>query len=204
MSQGRRGCEWPDGCNRGALREVDAGPIGHPGRRWLCLHHAGRVWNARKAANRAAGLCTCGALPTPGFKTCEPCRERDTDAHRRGRRLKAFARSCGLTLPREPGRRRAFFDAYRQAHGRSQRAARRAWNKLMHRRRGRWCYEDEAAVARVSVPWEGHRVTVQALCGLRGIRDVHGVPAEPAPRSAAIYWLRVHGAPDVPDWREAA
>ena len=123
MSQGRA-CQWPDGCNRGALREVDTAPIGHPGRRWLCLRHAGRVWNARKRANRDAGRCPCGAAPTPGFKTCETCRRRDTDSHRRGRRLTELARSCGLTLPRQGGRRDAFLSAFRVAHGRSPTAER--------------------------------------------------------------------------------
>ena len=66
------GCEWPDGCNRGGFRAVS---MPEHGERFLCLHHAGRVWNARKAANRAAGLCACGANPTPGFRTCARCRE---------------------------------------------------------------------------------------------------------------------------------
>ena len=59
-------CEWPDGCNRGAFRDVLVGSreLG------LCLRHAGAVWNARKRANRAAGRCPCGAAPTPGYRTC--------------------------------------------------------------------------------------------------------------------------------------
>ena len=189
MSQGRA-CEWPDGCNRGALREVDTAPIGQPGRRWLCLRHAGRAWNARKRANREAGRCPCGAAPTPGFKTCARCRERDTAAHRRGRRLAELARSCGLTLPRQAGRREAFFSAFRRAHRRSQRRARRAWNRALHRCR---LTLPAAAVVRVSVPWEGHAVTCEAAYGLRGVEYVCGVPvpercAGAAPGKQASRW----------------
>ena len=77
-----RGCEWPAGCNRGGYRQVVMSDVGE---RFLCLRHAGQVWNARKAANRAAGLCACGAEPTPGRATCERCRERARLDRRRAR-----------------------------------------------------------------------------------------------------------------------
>ena len=37
-----------------------------------------------RAVRLAAGLCACGAMPTPGYRTCEPCRTRDR-ARTRGR-----------------------------------------------------------------------------------------------------------------------
>ena len=38
-----RGCEWPEGCNRGAFRSVLHGDV----ERGLCLRHCGAVWNSR-------------------------------------------------------------------------------------------------------------------------------------------------------------
>lgn len=168
-------CQWPGRCNRGALREVDTGPIGEPGRRWLCLWHAGRVWNARKQANREAGLCPCGAAVTPGMRTCARCRERGRWERAKSRRLAKLAGECGIVLPRQAGRRRAFFDAYRQAFHRCQRQARRAWRRYWHR--ARTYYPDDAAVARASATWEGQAVTCEAAYGVRGVVRVHGVPA---------------------------
>jgi len=71
---------------------------------------------------------------------------------------------------RRRGRREAFFSAFRIAHRRSQRAARRAWK----RRHGLKLLA--AAVARSSVSWEGHAVTCEAAYGLRGVEYVCGVP----------------------------
>ena len=177
-----RGCEWPEGCNRGALREVDSSAIGHPGKRWLCLRHAGRVWNARKAANRAAGLCPCGAAVTPGKRTCARCREGERQAKRLRRAVKRFADECGIRLPREAGRRRAFFDAYRVAFSRCQAAARREWNRRCDRALRRAVGHGggsmpESATSRVSVSWEGRAVTCEATFGLRGVAGVRGVPS---------------------------
>ena len=92
-----RGCEWPEGCNRGGFRLVS---MPEHGERFLCLRHAGQVWNARKSANREAGLCACGSEPSPGFKTCERCRERAKHDRSRARAFNARAAECGLTLPR--------------------------------------------------------------------------------------------------------
>ena len=176
-----RSCQWPDGCNHGALREVDTGPIGHPGKRWLCLRHAGRVWNERKRANRAAGLCPCGAPVTPGRRTCARCREGERQAKRLRRAVKRFADECGIVLPRQAGRRRAFFDAYRIAFSRCQDAASREWrrrcDRALRRAVGRGvCSMPESATSRVSVSWEGRAVTCEATFGLRGVEYVCGVP----------------------------
>ena len=94
-----RACEWPR-----ALREVDTAPLGEPGRRWLCLHHAGAAWNARKQANRAAGRCPCA-----------PHRGRARLDKRRARRVRELARDNGIEAPQEPGRRRALLAAFVQA-----------------------------------------------------------------------------------------
>ena len=123
-------CQWPEGCNRGGFRTV---AMPEHGERFLCLRHAGAVWNARKAANRAAGLCACGAEPSPGFKTCERCRERGRRDRKRSRAFAARAAECGIRLPRQAGRRRAFIAAYCEAFRRSQRAARRAWRRSWSR-----------------------------------------------------------------------
>ena len=167
-----RGCEWPEGCNRGGLRPVLDDGI----ERWLCLRHAGQVWNGRKSANRAAGLCACGAEPSPRFKTCERCRERGRLDRKRARAFNARAAECGLTLPRQAGSRRAFLTAYREAFNRSQRAARRAWRRAWAR--GSLRSLSGAFTATVVVPWEGHLVTVQATMdyGAGGMR-VRGIPA---------------------------
>ena len=168
-----RGCEWPDGCNRGGFRRVLM--PGH-GERFLCLRHAGAVWNGRKSANRAAGLCPCGAAPTPGRRTCERCRERAREDRRRARAAVARAAECGIRLPRQAGRRRAFMMAYREAFKRSQRAARRAWRQALAR--GTLRALTEPFTAAVAVPWEGHSVTVQATFDMsRGGMRVRGVPA---------------------------
>ena len=99
-----RGCEWPDGCNRGGFRTVLQDGV----ERYLCLRHAGAVWNARKAANRAAGLCACGAEPDPGYRTCARCRERARFDRRIARAFNVRAAECGIELPRANGRRRAW------------------------------------------------------------------------------------------------
>lgn len=167
-----RGCEWPDGCNRGAFRTV-AVPDGR--NLALCLRHAGREWNRRKAANRAAGRCPCGAAPTPGYRTCEACRERGRRVRKRARAFNARAAECGLTLPRQAGRRVAFLNAYREAFSRSQRAARRAWRRSWARGSLRSL---GPFVSTVAVPWEGHQVTVRATFDMsRGGMTVHGIPA---------------------------
>ena len=167
-----RGCEWPAGCNRGGFRTVlDAGV-----ERFLCLRHAGAVWNARKAANRAAGLCACGAVPTPGRATCERCRARARSDRARARAFNARAAECGIRLPRQAGRRRAFIAAYAEAFKRSQRAARRAWRRSWAR--GSLRSLTEPFTATVAVPWEGHSVTVRATFDYgRGGMRVRGVPA---------------------------
>lgn len=170
-----RACEWPDGCNQGAFHEVDTAPIGRPGRRWLCLRHAGRVWNARKQANREAGLCPCGAAVTPGRKMCERCRERAREDKARSRNLRRFAAQCGITLPRQAGRRRAFLRAYATAFRLCQKQARRAWNRRWHRARGNLL---ESVTAAVGVSWEGHVVTCEATVGIRGTEYVSGIPEQ--------------------------
>lgn len=184
---GKRGCEWPDGCARGAFHEVDTAPIGHRGTRALFLHHAGQVWNARKQGNRAAGRCTCGAEPSPGYRTCGTCRERARLKKRRQRALAARAAECGIVLPRQAGRRLAWWRAYCEAFNRSQRAARRRW--FSNRTRGAG---DEAVMVAVSVPWEGEgrAVTVAATCGWRAPGDttcpIRGVPDAAPVDSAAL------------------
>ena len=129
---GKRACEWPDGCNRDGFREVDTAPIGHPGKRWLCLAHAGRVWNARKRANREAGLCSCGAAVTAGFRTCARCRERGRRDRKRSRNLTRLAAECGIVLPREPGRRRASLAAWSTAFRAASRERDRRWREKHH------------------------------------------------------------------------
>ena len=166
-------CQWPDGCNAGAFRRVVMPDVGA---RRLCLRHAGAVWNGRKAANRAAGRCACGAEPSPSRRTCERCRERARADRARARAFNARAAECGIRLPRQAGRRRAFIAAYCQAFKRSQRSARRAWARAWARSpvralTGQWS-------ATVAVPWEGHSVTVQATFDMRrGGMTVRGVPA---------------------------
>ena len=160
-----RACEWPDGCARGAFRTVLLD--GHP--RALCLRHCGAVWNARKRANRAAGRCACGAEPTPGYRTCERCRAVARTAKRRERNVNRLAAECGITLPRQAGRRSAFLSAYCEAFNRSQRAAHRA-----SRRRGGLL---GPVAVQVAMPWEGHQVTVQAVAGRAGFGPPRGVVA---------------------------
>ena len=171
MYESSDGCEWPDGCNQGGFREVDTAPIDLPGRRWLCLKHAGDVWETRRRANRAAGRCTCGAAVTPGFASCPECREAARLRKRLGRNLTRYAAQCGITLPREAGRRRAFFDAYSRAFVQCQDRAARAY-----RRRLGWALNPAPATARASVGWEGHVVTCEARYGLRGDGYVTGIP----------------------------
>ena len=174
-------CQWPEGCNMGAFRLVSM----PEGERWLCLRHAGRVWNARKAANRAAGRCACGAEPSPGFKTCERCRKRNSLDRRRARAFNARAAECGIRLPRQAGRRRAFLWAYCEAFKRSQRAARRRWHRAWAR--GSLRSLTEPFTAAVSVPWEGHTVTVEATFNLSlGGMRVAGVPDRRVPTLAVV------------------
>ena len=172
MTMLNQGCEWPAGCNMGAFRNVamqDGGSLA------LCLRHAGRVWNARKQANREAGLCPCGANPTPGYRTCATCRERGRRYRRRSRAVNARAAECGIRLPREAGRRRAFLSAYREGFKRSQKQALRAWRRSW----ARGSLRSLGAFTRtVAVPWEGHAVTVRATFDLSaGGMTVHGIPA---------------------------
>ena len=168
-----QGCQWPAGCNRGGFRTVT---MPEHGERFLCLRHAGAVWNGRKSANRAAGLCACGAEPSPRRRTCERCRERARSDRRRARAFNARAAECGLTLPRQAGHRRAFLTAYREAFQRSQRAARRRWRRAWAR--GSLRSLSGAFTATVAVPWEGHLVTVQATFDYgAGGMCVRGVPA---------------------------
>ena len=161
-------CQWPDGCNRGAFRRV---LMPAHGERWLCLRHAGQVWNGRKSANRAAGLCPCGAEPTPGRRTCERCRERAREDRRRARNYARLAAECGIRLPRAPGRRRDFVAAYAEAFRLAQRQALKAVRRALARGL-RW----RGRVA-VSTSWEGHPVTVQAATLPDGRLAVHGIPA---------------------------
>ena len=50
-----------------------------------CFHRRSALWRQQ---NRAAGLCACGAAPTPDYKTCARCRTKNNlrDWHRRMRR----------------------------------------------------------------------------------------------------------------------
>ena len=158
-----RACEWPEGCNRGALREVDTAPIGKPGRRWLCLHHAGRAWNARKQANRTAGRCPCGADVTPGYRTCARCRERGRLEKRRARRIREIARDNGIPVPREPGRRRALLAAYLSAFASASRVRDRRYRAMRHRARTTflgWCELARGGeiAGTGTAQWEGHSI----------------------------------------------
>lgn len=184
----KQACGWPDGCNRGGFREVDTAPLGHPGRRWLCLQHAGRVWNARRQANREAGLCPCGSAVTPGNRTCARCREQGRIDRQRARAMTRAAAECGIVLPRQAGRRNAFFGAFRLAASRSRRRAKRAWWLAVSARLRLKPWQlsriglsiiPAPATSSVSVSWEGRPVTVQATFGEAGAH-VHGVPARGA------------------------
>jgi hypothetical protein len=84
-----------------------------------------RATDARRAAaRRAAGLCTrCGNPPTPGYRTCDVCRSRNSGAGEIGRRRRA-AGLCRCGRKATPNyascaicRVRAI-DSYRPAHGR--------------------------------------------------------------------------------------
>ncbi len=50
-----------------------------------CFHRRSALWRQQ---NRAAGLCACGAAPTPDYQTCARCRTKNNlrDWHRRMRR----------------------------------------------------------------------------------------------------------------------
>ena len=158
-----RACEWAAGCNRGGFREVDTAPIGEPGKRWLCLHHAGSVWNARKQANRAAGRCPCGAAVTPGYRTCARCRAQGRRDRKLSRNLAKLARATGIEAPREPGRRRALRAAFSAAFRRASRERDRRYRAMRRSARSTfrgWCdYErgGEIAVSATS-SWEGHPI----------------------------------------------
>ena len=184
-----KACEWPGGCSRGAHRALDTAPIGEPGRRWLCLHHAGAVWNARKQANRAAGRCPCGADVTPGYRSCARCRERACLEKRGQRALAARAGECSIVLPRQAGRRRAFLAAFCEGFNRSQRAARRRWFRAWNRSGG---LSTGAVTVAVSVPWagEGRAVTVAATCALQGPEatecPIRGVPSPALVENAEV------------------
>ena len=138
-------------------------PDGPPA--WLCLRHAGAVWNARKTANRAAGRCPCGAVPTPGYRTCQACRERGRADRQRARAFAARAAECGITLPRQASRRRAFIDVYREAFNRAQRAARRGWRRAWARGA-----LSPVVTVRLALTWEGRPVVVEAIADSRGSR----------------------------------
>ena len=105
MVTAERACEWPDGCRHVSMPD---------GERWLCLRHAGAEWNRRMRANRAAGLCPCGAEPTPGYRTCARCRERSRTDRRRSR---AFAKRAAASGYR--GRRGAGVPSSRRMRQRS-------------------------------------------------------------------------------------
>ena len=108
-------------------------------------------------------------------RTCEACRERDRRDRRRSRAFNARAAECGIRLPRQAGRRRAFLAAYSEAFMRSQRAARRAWRRSW----ARGSLHSLGPFTRtVAVSWEGHAVTVRATFDMsRGGMRVHGIPA---------------------------
>ena len=76
-------CEWPAGCNH-APHPAALKPAAGIGL-WLCLRHLRAHWTAYRNANRLAGLCRCGADPTPGHKTCPRCREADRRRKQRWR-----------------------------------------------------------------------------------------------------------------------
>lgn len=80
----------------------------------------------------------------------------------------------------EAARRLAFWRTYAEAFKRSQRAARRRWFSAWNG--AGWLCTDPVTVA-VSVPWEGHQVTVAATCGLRRPEDrdcpIRAVPTPP-------------------------
>lgn len=170
----KRACKWPGGCHRGSFREVDTAAIGAAGRRWLYLHHAGAVWNARKRANRAAGLCPCGAASSPGYRTCEACRERAREDRATARAVNACAAECAITLPRQAGPRRSFIEAYTEAWQRAQRKGRRRWFQAAH-----GGIVPRPVLVAVSVPWEGGYVTVQAHIGSGSDVWFKGVPVGP-------------------------
>ena len=148
LSLGR--CEWQGGCRQGAFRGVDTGPVGQAGRRWLC--HAGRVWSAHRDENRAADRCRCGADPSPGFRSCETCRERGRLTRQRNRLLNRAARNHGIEPPREPGRRLALEHALELAVRRARRSCRRAERRQRHRAR-----------------------TIQAICAIECAGEATGV-----------------------------
>ena len=84
---------------------------------------------------------------------------RDRDYRRRSRAFNARAAECGIELPRDAGRRRAFMQAYREAFSRSQLAALRDW-------RPRWSRGSLRALGPVTgtvvFEWEGRLVSVEA------------------------------------------
>ena len=79
-------CEYP-GCENLCDRLESTGWEGD-NKHYCREHYFQRVGEWRKR-NRAAGLCECGQDPTPGYVTCEPCRQEQNKRNRLYRQRKA-------------------------------------------------------------------------------------------------------------------
>ena len=79
-------CEYP-GCEDLCDRLESTGWEGDD--RHYCREHYFQRVGEWKKRNRAAGLCACGQDPTPGYVTCEPCRQEQNKRNRLYRQRKA-------------------------------------------------------------------------------------------------------------------
>ena len=113
-----------------------------------------------------------------------PLRSATRDRRSAGYRVINVGFRVARTLtPPPPGDAARAYEVAAERLSRSQRAARRRWN------RAGGIYAAAITVA-VSVPWEGRMVTVAATCGLRRPEDrdcpIHGIPTPAPTDSAAI------------------
>ena len=72
-------CEYP-GCEDLCDRLESTGWEGDD--KHYCREHYFQRVGEWKKRNRAAGLCACGQDPTPGYVTCEPCRQEQNKRNR--------------------------------------------------------------------------------------------------------------------------
>ena len=79
-------CEYP-GCEDLCDRLESTGWEGDD--KHYCREHYFQRVGEWKKRNRAAGLCACGQDPTPGYVTCEPCRQEQNKRNRLYRERKA-------------------------------------------------------------------------------------------------------------------
>ena len=106
----------------------------------LCRDHARAAWFPWRQSNRRRGLCPCGAPPTPGYRTCWPCRHWEAVRKRIKREPHRAKRRAWLALPADLKR-----------YGWAMADVALEWHEAEERRRREWWEAAEAQRRRTAL-----------------------------------------------------